>query len=98
MKLLTIREWVGTKDGFRWITDTEKIIGMATRLPLVDAIRKLHEHEKWYRRKYIRMAVNFNLVGVSEIEDMDDETLNLLRIELIDDLTTCEDDEKNKYV
>ena len=96
MKLLTLRQWLGpsryamdTHQEANAVTPREETVGLGTRLPLARALASLRAYEKAYTEQYKFMAVNFNLVAVSEIDDLDNEALEHGRVHLIEDLLSA---------
>jgi len=61
----------------------------ATRLGLAEAIRRVRAYEDAFKARYAKVAATeFTLLGVDEIDDLDDETLDLARVRLIESLPT----------
>lgn len=93
MYLLTLRQWLGPSrraQNLRHETPTieprEEIVGLATRLPLGAGLAALREYEVAYTERFWSMAVNFNLVAVSAIDDLDADALENGRVHLVEDL------------
>lgn len=96
MKLLTLRQWLGpsryarnTNQEANAVPPREEIVGLGTRLPLAEALASLRAYEESYAKRFRYMAVNFNLVAVSEIDDLDSEALEHGRVHLIEDLLSA---------
>lgn len=61
----------------------------ATRLSLPDALRRVRAYEEAFGNRYASVtATEFTLLGVDVIEDLDDESLSLARVPLIEELPT----------
>ncbi len=59
----------------------------ATRLSLSEAIRRVRAYEEAFRIRYREVsAVVFSLIGVDEIDNLDDATLEIARVRLIESL------------
>jgi hypothetical protein len=86
MLLLTVREWLGSpRDAKINVEPTETLRGFVTRQSLSDAIRKLRSYEDAYKRKYTgTMSVEFAVVAVATIEDLNEKAIDEARMELIE--------------
>ncbi len=90
MLLLTLNEWLGpgrkmsSEERSSWEVQ-EKIIAIATRLKLGEAIGRVNKHQEAYNDFY-PLAVNFRLLQVAEIEDLTDEQLGMVAVELAENL------------
>lgn len=99
MLLLTVRQWIGqdraypnSRPGFDPI---ETLEGLATRLPLREAITRLRKYEDAYGEAYGYItAVVYKLVSVAEIDDLTSHELEMGRIELVEDMR-INSDERN---
>ena len=93
MLLLTMNEWIGP--GNRWPANKpqpivrERHMSFATRLPLAQAMEQVLEYQHAYNSHYT-MAVNFGLISVCDIPDVNDKILEELRVEIIENL--CKSD------
>ncbi len=92
MLLLTLREWFGPGRDYpperpaSAITG-EKIVGMVTHLALTDAIRRLHAYQNAFSAQSARItAVEFHLIAVTEIDDLDQNDIENAGMSLIEDL------------
>lgn len=58
----------------------------ATRLSLLEALRRVRMYERAFEQKYGRdSVVEFTLLGVDTIEELDEEGIELARVRLIED-------------
>lgn len=92
MLLLTLNEWIGpsmlAQDEARQkgeIADPGRkgLTGMATRLPLAEALNILDEYQKVFRQRYRFTAVELELIAVSVIDDLSDDSIRKARIDCI---------------
>ncbi len=93
MLLLTVREWLGpSRNAADPLSPVrERLVGMVTRRSFASAVRALREYEEAYKERYSQLAVEFSVVGVSEMsvsvaDSMTEGAIALARIEDIDDL------------
>jgi hypothetical protein len=88
MLLLTLREWLGpsikAQDAGKDGSSRVEYVGMATRLPLAEAIDILHEYEKAYGERYTMSCVNLHLLSVSVIDDLSHTSMEKARVECIE--------------
>jgi hypothetical protein len=90
MLFLTMKEWIGPKrdhtypDGKEPMV-RETVIGMATRMPLGQALHSVRKYELAYREKY-PLAIEFTLIGVTEIADVSNGELIFGRVELVESM------------
>jgi len=92
MLILTVNEWVGpgkkcTPEQYDKMQVVQGVAGMATRLPLADAIRKLNAHKKWFDSQGLT-AVCYTLLGVCEVDDLDDDLIISMQMILIENMQT----------
>lgn len=81
MLLITMREWLGpgrrmsTEENLKW---KEKVrhSGFVTRLPLGEAIERIKQYSDAYKARY-PLAVEFELISVSEIDYLTDEQIEI---------------------
>lgn len=93
MLLLTVNQWLGPtseaiqRDGDMVFKARTELQGIATRLPLSEALASLNEYEVAYRERFGRsLAVEFALISVSVIDDLTDEELDEARVSLAEGL------------
>lgn len=93
MILLTMRQWLGPSNSTIHNPKSEakeaevKLKGFVTNLSLGDAIRAINQYEKAYNVKYRDvMAVNFELIQVSNIDQLTNEEISMARLELVESL------------
>lgn len=92
MLILMINEWVGpgrkcTPDQRNRLQSVQGVIGMATRLPLAEAIEQLTAHKAWFDGRGL-MSVCYTLLGVSEVDDIDDRLIDSMQMALIEGMQT----------
>lgn len=91
MLLLTLWEWIGpqhrkiTEPEYSQTKVTERYVSMATRLPLGKALERIAAYEVAYKERYF-LAVEFRLLSVAKIENLNDEQLECGRIDLVESL------------
>ena len=93
MLLLTMNEWLGPSRAAQaqrhereTIEPREQLMALATRLSLADALRAIRAYELAYTRAYPSVAINFTLLSVSTIDDLDDDALADARVNLVEEL------------
>jgi len=91
--LLTVNQWLGPSRvatqrlGDMAFKPRTELQGIATRLPLAEAIASLKEYEVVYRERFgSSLAVEFSLISVSVIDDLTDEELDKARVSLAEGL------------
>lgn len=92
MLLLTVREWFGPGrdyplDAPHSAITGEKIVGMVTHLALANAIQRLHAYRNAFSAQSDRItAVEFHLIAVTTIDDLDQSDIENAGMRLIEDL------------
>lgn len=86
MILINVSQFLGEIDDLRNARTT--FISFATKLPLSKALKELLKYRITYKRKYPSMSLSFNLLNVSEIEDVDGSILEQLNVAMIENLNS----------
>ncbi len=89
MLLLTVRTWFGKGRNASSDFDMKPQVdcyGFATRLPLADAIKEFKRYQTEFNNYYEHTAIDYNIVSVSEIDELPDDVLDAGGIELIENL------------
>lgn len=84
MLMLTMRETFGQKprEGLPQPDPAEvRLRGFVTRLPLKQALSRIRAYEEAYKQRYRRVGtwLEFELLSVVQIEDLDEEAIDLAR-------------------
>jgi hypothetical protein len=91
MLMFTINEWYGpTRDHPKHheTSAKERLIGMASRLDVENALKTLSIYEAAFKKHYKYNAVNFTVLAINKIDDISDEVAQLGRIEIIENVYT----------
>ena len=96
MLLLTMNEWLGPgrKMSLEESSQTkafESKIALATRSTLTEALKHIHQYELAFNENY-RLAVNFKLLSVSTIDDVNDESLADVDVAIVENLPQKSED------
>jgi len=91
MLLLTMNKWLGpgrqmTREQRRSTVASERQMAFATRLTLQEAITKIVKYKIAYNKHYL-LALEFSLLQVSKIDDLPNKQLDLIRVDLVENLT-----------
>ena len=94
MLLITVKEWLGKNSRLSQkqreectFKATESIIAFATCLPFIEAINKIIGYQKAFNNRSTYLAINFQLLQVSIIDDLTNQQLQDVGLELIEDLS-----------
>ena len=84
MLMLTMRECFGQKERPGVMKPQAMDVrdrGFVTRLPLAEALGRIRAYETAYKARYDRVGlwIEFELLQVSSIEDLDDEAIEISR-------------------
>ena len=91
MLLITVKEWIGPQ---KYLAESvrqklpeteEQIIGFCTRMKINDALKHLHEYQEAFRERERFICVEFSVIAISEVDDIDDGLINGLGMRLIED-------------
>ncbi|WP_221048025.1 hypothetical protein [Methylogaea oryzae] len=63
----------------------ERHRGFVTNLPLATAIERIHAYQVAYKTRYL-LAVEFSLIGVVPIDDLDAVHIHMCDVELVEAL------------
>jgi len=91
MLLITVKEWIGPQKHLaesvrQKLPETEEqIIGFCTRMKINDALKHLHEYQEAFRERERFICVEFSVIAISEVDDIDDGLINGLGMRLIED-------------
>jgi len=91
MLLLTMREWFGpaSRRDPRLIKMNTEVgqCAFVTRLPLGDALERIRAYEEAYNTRYARAnALQFTLLTVVTIDDLDERQIEIARVVLVETL------------
>lgn len=98
MLLITLNEWFGPSreamhrehvDPKAAKTEAkEYLTTFATRLPQLEALRRLMEYQRAYNKHYWQVtAINFRIHAITEVEDIPDDLLEEFQTFLVERLT-----------
>lgn len=98
MYLITMNEWIGPGRKFNheetmYIPISEKTVLFATNMFIEDAFDSIMRYQKYYNQKH-RLAINFTLLGISEMESVNFDLLEEFKVTIVEYLQT-EDEEEN---
>lgn len=91
MLLLTMSEWFGPSQhrdrSLPSIEPSVRTVAFVTRLPLSVALERIRHYEAAYKRRNRGVtSVEFSLLGVDTIDDLDEATIDLARVQLVEAL------------
>src|SRR4051812_5607401 len=91
MLLLTMQEWFGSasrRDPRLAKVDTEvRQRAFVTRLPLAEALDRIHAYEEAHNARYARAtALEFALLTVVTIDDLDERRIQIARVVFVETL------------
>jgi len=89
MLLITVNEWFGpTAEGEGKVPVSEYQTALVSYLPLPEALLHLKAYELAHNSKYRASAINFTLLAVSTIDNLDSDVRKMVDIQMIEDLPT----------